>query len=126
MSEPDLPSHAGAAFSATTRRDGETAELALTGNADAQVTGAFHDLLTRLHPELVRLGVRFVVVDFRALEFMSSSCLRAFVTWISVLKDTDAGQQYRMVLRSNPELRWQRRSLNALAVIATSLVSVET
>lgn len=126
MSEPELPSHATPAFTAIARRAGDTVELALTGNADTQATVPLHELLTRLHMELVRLGVRSVVVDFTALEFMNSSCLKACVTWISVVQDAEAGQQYRVALRSNPELRWQRRSLHALAAIAPSLVSVET
>jgi anti-anti-sigma factor len=125
VSELDLPSHASTAFTATSRLDGAAVHLELTGNADTQATEPLNDLLSKLHDEVVRVGIKSVVVDMRALEFMNSSCLKAFVTWVSILQDSAASQQYKVTLRSNPELRWQRRSLNALARIATALVTVE-
>jgi hypothetical protein len=45
------------------------------------------------------------------------------VTWIDAVK-TDT-RQYRIVLVANPELHWQRRSLEALRRLAIGIVNVE-
>jgi anti-anti-sigma factor len=117
----ELPSHVADAFRATTRRDGRTLHLDLAGNADIQVAEPLHDLLAKLHAAAAELGIAHVAVDLRELEFMSSSCLKALVSWVSALQDTD----YRIAFRANPDLRWQRRSLGALQTIAPGLVTVD-
>ena len=65
-----------------------------------------------------------VVVDFRQLEFMNSSCFKAFVTWLQNLLDVPAERRYRIRFVSDPNKHWQARSLRALACFATELVDV--
>ncbi|MDB4957395.1 MAG: hypothetical protein JWO36_4964, partial [Myxococcales bacterium] len=64
--------------------------------------------------------------DLRELEFMNSSCFKAFVAWIAMIRDLETDKQYRMHLLSNPNLHWQRRSLAALTCFAVDLVTIET
>jgi hypothetical protein len=80
----------------------------------------------KLHKEAVRLSASKVIVDFRELEFMNSSCFKIFVAWLAQVRDLEATQQYRIHLLSNPNLLWQRRSLAALSCFAVDLVAIET
>ena len=54
---------------------------------------------------------------------MNSSCFKAFVVWIDTVKN--AGRVYRIRFLTDPEMHWQRRSLEALRRLATNVVSVE-
>jgi hypothetical protein len=94
-----------------------------SGTGDMSAIEELNAYLKRVHAEAQRLFIREVACDLRKLSFMNSSCFKAFVTWIDAVK-TDT-RQYRIVLLANPELHWQRRSLEALRRLATGIVSVE-
>jgi hypothetical protein len=113
-------------FSASAAASGAELELRLTGNADMNAKESLDALLPRVHAEAQRLGVTEVKVDLRELEFMSSSCFKSFVTWISELQELEPEKQYRIRLLSRPETHWQRRSLHALRCFAIDLITIET
>jgi hypothetical protein len=92
------------------------------GTGDVAAVELLGSYLKRLHLEALRLGVSEVKCDFRKLTFMNSSCFKAFVVWIDTVK-TAGGYQIRFV--TDPEMHWQRRSLEALRRLATSVVSIE-
>jgi hypothetical protein len=108
--------------------DAEAAEgmlkLSLIGNADLNVKTMLDQLLATVHAEAQGRGVPEVEVDMRKLEFMNSSCLKCLVAWISRIQDTPPPRQYRVNFRSSPALFWQKRSLQALALLASELVTV--
>ena len=95
----------------------------LLGEADGRVVAALTQFLPTLHDEVTAIGVTSVVVDFVELEFMNSSCFKAFVTWISTVQELE--NPYKIKLLSNPAVLWQRRSLHALASFAAEVISVE-
>jgi hypothetical protein len=66
-----------------------------------------------------------VVVDLRSVEFMSSACLKAFVTWIHIARTLPTPSRYQIVFLSQPEILWQRRSMHALACVAKDLVRLQ-
>jgi len=99
-------------------------KMEMVGNADLNVTAMLDRLVEEIHREACRLGVREVVVDLRALEFMNSSCLKSLVWWISSVHELAAAHQYHITFVSSPLMYWQRRSLSALAGLATELVSI--
>jgi anti-anti-sigma regulatory factor len=103
-----------------------TIEARIAGTADTGARSALEEYMTGLHREAKRLAVAAVVVDLRELEFMNSSCLKIFVAWLAQLRDLDAASQYKVRIRSNPALLWQRRSLAALSCFAIDLVTIET
>jgi hypothetical protein len=113
-------------FTASARCTGEVVRLTLGGTADIRAVGPLADLMPRLHDEVRRVGVREVIVDLLEVEFMNSSCFKAFVAWIAQLQGLDASERYRVRLLSNPRMHWQRRSLHALSCFAADLVTVET
>lgn len=97
----------------------------LAGNADLNVKQQLDRFIASVHEEARRMGVAEVVVDLRKLEFMNSSCLKSFVWWISSIQEQGSSGQYRITFLSSPTMYWQRRSLNALACLASDLVSVQ-
>ena len=100
--------------------------VSLNGNADLNVKSELDRFIAAVHDEALRRHVEEVNVGVRDLEFMNSSCLKSLVWWISSVQDQPPERQYRIVFLSNPDLYWQRRSLNALACLASDLVSVQT
>jgi hypothetical protein len=97
--------------------------VTLVGNADLNVKVELDRFMTAVHEEARRLNAKEVVVDLKELEFMNSSCLKSFVWWISSVHELEADRQYRITFVSSPSMYWQRRSLSALAGLATELVS---
>ena len=115
----------GDAFSARCDADGSSFAVHLKGNADMVV----HDRLKTFLDEVVaamrskpRSEVLFVLTD---LYFMNSSCLSLLVRFINGVAELPARERYRVRFRSNPNLRWQTKSLAALRGFAEELVSVE-
>jgi hypothetical protein len=98
-------------------------ELVLAGSCDSTGEDHLAILLPRVHAEATRLGATEVAVDLLALEFMSSSCLKRFVTWIHSVQD--ATVPYRITFVSSGAHPWQRRSLHALACFAPEVVNID-
>jgi hypothetical protein len=112
-------------FSAVVAAAGARAlTVTLTGNADLNVKFDLERFMIAVHEEARRIGAAEVVVDVRGLEFMNSSCFKSLVRWISSVQALAARHQYRITFVASPEMYWQRRSLGALAGLATEIVSV--
>jgi hypothetical protein len=109
-------------FRTSTRRVGEQLQIAFFGEAETSVRDRIHQLLTRADAEARRLGVTTVCIDFCELGFMSSSCFKAFVTWIDQAKQ---GGSYRITFVSSERHPWHRRSLSALRGFAPDLVTTD-
>lgn len=97
--------------------------VAFNGTGDVAAVELLGGYLKRLHREAQRVGVSEVRCDFRKLTFMNSSCFKAFVVWIDTVKTSDHGYRIRFV--TDPEMQWQRRSLEALRRLATNVVTIE-
>lgn len=98
--------------------------LRFKGVADMSSISPLGDYLRAVHTEATsrRLGV--VVVDFRSLEFMNSSCFKCFVEWLGAVQELPAEERYQVIFDSNRQAHWQRRSLNALRCFAVDVVTV--
>jgi hypothetical protein len=97
--------------------------VTFTGTGDVAAVELLGSYLKRLHVEAQRLGASEVRCDFRKLTFMNSSCFKAFVVWIDTVKNSS--QSYRIRFLTDPEMHWQKRSLEALRRLATTVVSIE-
>lgn len=122
----ELPSIEGIEFKAATSRDGERLVVKLEGIADLRVQPQLEELLTAVDDAARVTRAPEVTVDLRKLEFMNSSCFKAFVSWIGRLQELDTALQYRIHFLSEPRMLWQRRSLHALSCFAIDLISIET
>jgi len=74
---------------------------------------------TRIDEEARRRNVQSVEVDLRDLNFMNSSGILTLVRWITKLKVSNA---YRLVLRFDRNVTWQRSSIPTLAKLAPNVV----
>lgn len=107
-----------------TSLDGDHYVARFTGVAELPAVTPLASLLKSLHSAALESGVSHVVADFRALEFMSSACFKNMVTWITDIQDEPSNKQYRLIIRSNEAMLWQRRSMHALKAFATELIDV--
>lgn len=97
--------------------------ITFNGTGDVAAIELLGDYLKQVHAEAERLNVSQVTCDFRKLSFMNSSCFKAFVVWIDTVKN--AARVYQIRFLTDPQMHWQRRSLEALRRLATTVVSVE-
>lgn len=108
----------------------ESADQQLTlrfkGVADMASIEPLDDYLRAVHDEAKSSKAESVIVDFRALEFMNSSCFKCFVEWLGTVQDLPEGERYKVVFESNRDMHWQRRSLNALRCFAMDVVTVSS
>ena len=119
-----LPSLSQPGLEVTTRETEAGLDICFSGTADMHAIEELDAYLGAVHDAAVARHARRVVVDFRALEFMNSSCFKSFVTWIGQVQETPPGERYPIEFRSNTLMHWQRRSLNALRCFALDLVTI--
>jgi hypothetical protein len=119
----DLPTIDTAGFSCTPALDADKLRVTFSGTGDVAAIEILGSYLKQVHAEAERLSLSEVTCDFRKLSFMNSSCFKAFVVWIDTVKN--ASRAYRIRFLTDPEMHWQRRSLEALRRLATAVVSVE-
>lgn len=120
----DLPAVAMPTFSITHDVEGQCLVVRLSGNADSEVAQALANYLERLHEEVSSAKLKEVVLDFRELYFLTSSCIKCLVVAIKRLSAMDARAQYKIRLLTTPALRWQERSFEVLCQLAPMLVTI--
>jgi hypothetical protein len=101
-------------------------DLRFSGTADMHAIDTLDAYLGAIHAKALERRAGRVRVDFRKLEFMNSSCFKAFVSWIGNVQDAPLSDRYQIEFQANPQMHWQRRSLNALRCFAMDLVSIQT
>ena len=119
-------SHVKGLLFAETKHEGSTLVLTCSGCAESASFDTLSAALSAVHQDAMKRSAQSVIADVRALEFASSSCLKAFVNWLQHVQELDDGQRYKVRFRSNPRHSWQRRSLGALAAFAAGVVEIET
>jgi hypothetical protein len=102
-----------------------TVRARFSGNADIDAIAPLRDLMSRIHAELVRVSAREIEIDLRDLEFMNAACMKLFVNWVSEILEGPEDQRYRLRFVSNPDVRWQRRSLMALQCLTADVVILD-
>jgi anti-anti-sigma factor len=123
-----------AASSNSIKAEGFTAQLehrdsvvvvSMRGNADMVVHERLKAFLDDLHGTVKAAGAKEAVFEFQELYFMNSSCLSLLLRFINTVVGTQSSQQYVVRFKSNPKLRWQQKSLDALRAYAQDHVFVE-
>jgi hypothetical protein len=121
----DLPSFQNRDFAVESVIVASTVGARFSGNADIDAIAPLRDLMARIHVEMVRAKAREIEIDLRDLEFMNAACMKLFVNWVSDILESPEDQRYRLRFVSNPEVRWQRRSLMALQCFTTDVVVLD-
>jgi hypothetical protein len=114
----------GAGFQAVATLNDAQMTILFSGSGDMNAIELLAGYLKSVQEEAIRHAVLEVRCDFRKLAFMNSSCFKAFVVWINTLKN--APPAYKIRFLTDPNIHWQRRSLEALRRLAVNIVSIET
>jgi hypothetical protein len=112
-------------FRATGIFDDTRLDVWLWGNADHRGNTVLDGFLRAADGRAVAAGVKEVVVDFRELVFMNSSCLKALVTWLRRVQEHSPEQRYAIRFVHDPQAHWQMRSFSALAAFGRGVLTIE-
>jgi len=125
MSKLQFPDVSGEGLTTEAVLDGAVLTVRLRGVADQGTAAAMAVATGAMNGEAVRLDVKTVVVDLRGLEFMSSSCVKSFVTWLAALQEKGSSAEYVVKFVLDQDYPWQHRTVDALRRLAPDIVSVE-
>jgi hypothetical protein len=107
------------------RDDEDHPVLRCIGSAEAESHDAMRVALDTFHGTAVDTSAGKVILDLRALEFASASCVLLLVQWSQRVEDLDESMRYQIVVRSDPHVPWQRRGVPLLASAASRVVVLE-
>ena len=110
----------------STAREATMLVFTCSGCAETEAFAKLAAALDAVHQDATQHPTQVVVADIRELEFASSSCLKAIVTWLDRIQDLDDTHRYKVRFRSDARHSWQRRSLGALAAFAGDIVEIES
>jgi anti-anti-sigma factor len=113
-----------ATFSTQTERKGDAVWVTMKGNADSVVSDRLKAFLDDVHRAAGAWNIREAVFELHDLYFMNSSCLSLFLRLINVILESRI-HKYSLRFRSNRNLRWQQKSLQAILSYAGEIVTVE-
>jgi hypothetical protein len=112
-------------FTVQPSHTGDEIKVVLTGNADMTVTTKLGPYLDGLHSDAIALGVKRITFNIRELYFLTSSCLKCFATMLATAAALEPRRRYAVRFLANPNLHWQRRSLEALRCVAQEIVEID-
>jgi hypothetical protein len=112
-------------FTAHLEHKGTAIVVSMRGNADMAVHEKLKLFLDEVDQNARSVLAKEAIFEFGELYFMNSSCLSLLLRFINTVVGARPSQQYRVKFKSNPKLRWQQKSLEALRAYAQDLVSVE-
>ncbi|WP_437535174.1 hypothetical protein WME79_13095 [Sorangium sp. So ce726] len=101
---------------------GDRLSIKLTGTGDMAAAAPLGAYCKEVQHEVRRLSLAAVEFDIRALYFLNSSCLKAFIAFIAGV--TGQGPKCKIRFVTDARLGWQRRSLAALERMSPGLVSI--
>jgi hypothetical protein len=112
-------------FSTHTERKPGSLVVSLKGNADMAVQEQLRVFLDSLASLSQLSTVKEAVFDLGELYFMNSSCLSLLLRFINRVLEFPADRRPKVRFRSNPNLQWQKKSLQALQAYAQEVVVIE-
>jgi hypothetical protein len=88
-------------------------------------TESLSPYLRRVHDAALADGARSVRIDLTELDFMSSSAIRALMSWIIWIRDEAEARRYQLAFVWRTDSDWLRPTLSALETIGGGIVVVE-
>jgi hypothetical protein len=105
------------------RLEGDVLQVAMSGAVEMRDPGSvFNPYWNSLDDEVLRRGVKRVVLDLRNLNFMNSSGILTLVRWVTRAKG-HGNKPYTIDLRYDRNVTWQRTSVPTLAKLAPEIVT---
>jgi hypothetical protein len=112
----------GEVFSTRSELSNQRLRVVLTGCLDMETAPDLERFLADATRVLTSEGVRDVEFELAGLYLMSSSSISITAAWIKRLKGV--APSCRVKFKTNPNLAWQRRTLESIRRVAESMVSV--
>lgn len=112
----------GEVFSTRSELSNQRLRVVLTGCLDMETAPDLERFLADATRVLTSDGVRDVEFEIAGLYLMSSSSISITAAWIKRLKGV--APSCRVKFKTNPNLAWQRRTLESIRRVAESMVSV--
>lgn len=120
------PLHVGALTGEVLDSD-DTVSVVLRGDSDARDAGTALDdfLVKRVHPAVMKAGLKLLQLDVTGLEFLNSAGIKALVNWLIAIKKQQQADRYFIVLQYDEGITWQSKGLKPLACVAPSFLRLE-
>ncbi len=100
--------------------------VSFIGDVDMQDPGVILDpLFDKIHGGCVESGIKEVDLDFKQLNFLNSSGIKAIAKWIMKLGDLSEDKKYVIKIIHNRNITWQVTSLPTLTFLVPGAVKVE-
>jgi len=97
-----------------------------TGDIDMEDPSIILDpLFEKIHNGILENRFKEVIADFRELNFLNSSGIKAVAKWIMKLSEVDDSQKYIIKIIHNKDITWQVTSLPTLTFLVPGAVQVE-
>jgi hypothetical protein len=113
----------GEVFSTSSTLLGDRVVVSLVGCLDMQTAPFLKRYLSQLGPSAESGALREFEFNTEQLYLLSSSAISCLATWLKGLKGSHLVRSVKFV--TNPNLGWQRRSLDPLRRLDEKLVAVE-
>ncbi len=82
-------------------------------------------LFDKIHNGIIDNSFKEVIADFKALNFLNSSGIKAVAKWIMKLSEVDDERKYIIKIVHNKDITWQVTSLPTLTFLVPGAVQVE-
>jgi hypothetical protein len=100
--------------------------VSFVGDVDMQDPGVILDpLFEKIHGGCISAGIKEVDLDFKQLNFLNSSGIKAIAKWIMKLGELSADKKYVIKIIHNKNITWQVTSLPTLTFLVPGAVKVE-
>ena len=100
--------------------------VSFIGDVDMQDPSIILDpLFDKIHGGCVSSGIKEVDLDFKQLNFLNSSGIKAIAKWIMKLGDLSGDKKYVIKIIHNKNITWQVTSLPTLTFLVPGAVKVE-
>jgi len=99
--------------------------VVVVGDIDMQDPSKLLDpFFLKLHQGSVAQGVSVIDLDFRKLNFLNSSGIKALAKWIMMLATTPKEKRYAVKILHDKLLTWQATSLPTLTYLVPGVVTL--
>lgn len=97
----------------------------VVGDIDMQDPSRLLDpFFLKLHQGSVAQGVSVIELDFRKLNFLNSSGIKALAKWIMMLATTPKEKRYTVKILHNKQMTWQATSLPTLTYLVPGAITL--
>ncbi|MBN1522927.1 MAG: hypothetical protein JW904_00480 [Spirochaetales bacterium] len=101
-------------------------QINMTGDIDMEDPSILLDpFFEKIHSGMIAQGLAEVVADFKGLNFLNSSGIKAVAKWIMKLTDLDEKTKYIIKILHNKDITWQVTSLPTLTFLVPGGVKIE-